>query len=247
MRIYADESCTQANDGSFMVIGCLTCDSETASDLRREISRLNAKISKQSEYHFSNISKTRTAEHYKELCDIFFDFHSQKCSYKRGLYQQKCYRKICFDAILIRHEKIDHHKFSDGDSQIGFFRFYKTLLLHVVKKHYCNSEFLITIDEITLKKTFMLTDLQHQMNAQLGSNSAIAKLQKQDSKADSLLQMADVLTGAVAFAWNRQECNPNTRNNSKLLVVQHIEARLDRSLATLNHPNRSFNVWQLEM
>lgn len=230
-----------------MVIGCLTCDIKTASDVRKEITLLNAEISKQSEYHFADISKPRTAAHYMKLCDIFFGFHEQRCSYKRGMHQRKYYRRVCFDAILINHKRIDHHRFSDGNSQIGFFRFYKTLLLHVVKKHHCSSEFLITIDEITLKKTFVLTELQNQMNAQLGSINAITGLQKQDSKADLLLQMADVLTGAVAFAWNRQECNSSTRNQSKLAVVQHIETKLGRSLATSNHPTRSFNVWRLEM
>lgn len=247
MRIFADESCTQPNDGGFMVIGCLTCDSETAADFRKEIGLLNSKISKQSEYHFANIGKHRTACHYKQLCDIFFDFHNQKCSYKRGLDKARYYRRVCFDAIIIDHKKTDHVKFSAGDSQIGFFRFYKTILLHIVKKHYNNADLIITMDEITLKKTFILSDLHQQMNKKLGDRNIIAKLQKQDSKAELLLQVADVLTGAVAFAWNRQECSLSTRNQAKLSVVQHIESRLGRSLTRLDSPGRSFNIWQLRM
>ena len=247
MEVYADESCTQASDGRFMVIGCLTCDNETAAAMRGEINELNMRISKQSEYHFCKISSVGSAQNYKHLCDIFLNFHNQKCSYKRGLNRLQYYRKVCFDAILIEHSLTDHLKFSDGDSQIGFFRFYKTLLLHVVKKHFFSTSFAVTIDNITLKSPNILEDLRCRVNESMASPTAISKLVKQDSKVDTLLQMADVLTGAVAFAWNRQECDPSPRNQSKLSVVQHIESKLNRPLTRLDTPGRSFNIWQLKM
>lgn len=259
MRIYADESCTQSNDGDYMVIGAITCDQETDKEIRNAIKSFNLSIEKTSEYHFSKIRKPRTVQHYKSYCDIFFDFYNQKREYKCGLSTPRIYRRICFDALVIEHSKIDHQRFSYGDSQLGFFKFYHTLLCHITKKHYCSTKsFLVTIDDITLKRPTTLTDLHTRLLFSLVQFSEInlfngncitpiQPIQPQDSKVDTLLQMADVMVGAVAFAWNRSAELSSSPINAKREVVQHIESKLGRKLSEVNYPNRSFNIWRLDM
>jgi uncharacterized protein (DUF2164 family) len=249
MRIFADESRTQPNQGSYMVIGSITCDQQTAKNIRNAIRELNSSLSKVSEFHFNDINSGSVAN-YKALCDIFFDFYSHKCGYKRGLSTIKEYRCICFDAILISHSKTDHERFSGGDRQLGFLRFYYTLLAYVTKKHYFSeNKFHIIIDKINLKSK-KLTDVRKRLSEDFlnqGFIDPIKNLQPQASKAEALLQMADVILGAVSFAWNKSPTEHNPRIDAQREVVEYIEEKLGYSFLNQTIPGRSFNIWELDM
>jgi hypothetical protein len=61
MRIYTDESRTQAQQGLYMVIGGIVCDKETSKELRRAIQSLKTKhnLKNTFEFHFSNIDSSK--------------------------------------------------------------------------------------------------------------------------------------------------------------------------------------------
>ena len=124
MRLYADESRTQSIQGNYMAIGSVFCEKETAREIRKAVNRLIQKenLSQNFEFHFSDI-KLNSIHVYKQLIDIIADFYSQKNLITRGLKDKRKYRKICFDVMLIEHSKIDHSRFSQGDSELGFFSF----------------------------------------------------------------------------------------------------------------------------
>lgn len=251
MRIYTDESRTQAQQGLYMVIGGIVCDKETSKELRRAIQLLKTKhnLKNTFEFHFSNIDSSKI-EIYKELCDIFCLFYTQKCTYKRGIHKKNTYRRICFEGLLITHAKIDHTKFSQGDPELGFFRFYYTLLANTLQKHYFESrQFHITIDDIHTKDPKMVSKLQIRLEKSClpDVQNPIKTVQPQDSKAELLLQMADIILGCVSFAWNTLPTSTSKNIDAKREIVEYLEIKLGINLSEITHPNNSFNIWKLDM
>ncbi|MEJ6486311.1 DUF3800 domain-containing protein [Nostoc punctiforme UO1] len=251
MRIYTDESCTQADQGNYMLIGGIVCDKETSKEIRKAIQTLinHHGLPNGFEFHFADITSNKI-EIYKKFCDIFFDFYSQKCSYQRGIKQTRTYRRICFEGMLISHAKIDHFRFSQGDRELGFFRFYYTLLAHTLSKHhFAERQFHATIDAINTKDPKMVPNLHQRLKTSCLPEvvEPIKTVHRQDSKAELLLQMADVMLGSVSFAWNKLPTDTSKRIEAKREVFQHVENKLGKILSKPTHPASSFNIWELNM
>jgi hypothetical protein len=251
MKIYTDESCTKADQGPYMLIGGIVCDDETSKEVRKAIKLLQVSHSLPSgfEFHFANIQPNKV-EVYKKLCDIFIDFYNQKSSYQRGIQETRIYRRICFEGMLISHAKIDHTKFSNGDPELGFFQFYYTLLAHTLRKHYfLGHQFHITIDAISTKNPQMVSNLHKRLNTSCLPDviNPIKTVQRQNSKAELLLQMADVILGSVSFAWNKLPTQSSKNIDAKREVVQHLENKLDTPLSKTTYFAKSLNIWELEM
>jgi hypothetical protein len=251
MRIYADESCTRANQGLYMVIGGIICDKETVKLIRKEINQLkkDENLPSDFEFHFSQM-KVDNVELYKKLIDIFFKFYFEKCDIKRGINEQRFYRKICFEALLIEHNKIDHNLYSAGNSELGFFRFYYQLLFYSVKKHYVKGkQFHITIDRINTTDKKIVHDLQSRLFNELIdiTPNPIQNLQKQDSKAELMLQMADVILGLVSFSWNKLPGESSTRLDAKRSVVEYAIDKHKVDYSKTTYKTCSFNIWNLQL
>lgn len=237
-----------------MLIGGIICDKETSKKIRQDIELLktNLKLPAEFEFHFANI-QPKYIEAYKRLVDVFFNFYTPKCQYRRGLGETRTYRELCFEAMLIQHTKIDHHKFSGGDAELGFFQFYYTLLAHSIKKHYvADRKFHVTIDAISTKNPQMVPNLQKRLNncCLPSVTNPIKTVQRQNSKAELLLQMADVMLGAVSFTWNKLPTATNTSSKyikAKREVAQYVETKLGQSLSKTTYFSASFNIWELSL
>ncbi|MBD2667251.1 DUF3800 domain-containing protein [Richelia sinica] len=251
MRIYTDESCTRADQGPYMLIGGIVCDAETAREIRKaiQILKINNGLNNDFEFHFSQI-KPNQVQIYKNLCEIFLEFYNQKCSYKRGIDNIRTYRRVCFEGIIITHDKIDHYKFNQGDAELGFFRFYYTFLAHVLRKHYFSEDqFHITIDAITTKNPKMVPNLHQRLKDSClpEVSDPMKTIHRQNSKAELLLQMADVILGSVSFAWNKLPTESSRNIDAKREVVQYLENKLGIPLSNPTYFAKSFNIWELDM
>jgi hypothetical protein len=249
MRIYTDESRINRSQGRYMAIGGIVCSKEVSKKVRKDINNLKQEfnVTEDFEFHFSDIQNANI-EIYKRLVDIFFKYYKQKLNEEKGRYTKIKFREICFEVILIEHEKINHKKFSDGDAELGFFRFYYTLLKNIIDKHYIDKEKIqITIDNITTKNPRIIPNLHTRLQDYLGVKPTPITIMKQDSKAEVLLQLADIILGAVSFNWSDQVNSNSVRASAKRDIVQYIEFQLKRSLSETNYKTRSFNIWKLEM
>lgn len=251
MRIYADESCTKSNQGLYMVIGGIICDKETVKLVRKKINQLkkDKNLPPNFEFHFSQM-QVNHVEIYKQLIDIFFEFYCDKCDVKRGVCEQRIYRKVSFEALLIEHSKIDHNLYSAGNSELGFFRFYYQLLFYSVKKHYVEGkQFHITIDRINTTDKKIVHNLQSRLFKDLIhiTPNPIQNLQKQNSKAELMLQMADVILGLVSFSWNKPPGKSSSRLDAKRSVVQYAVDKYKMDFSKTTYKTCSFNIWNLQL
>ena len=251
MRIFTDESCTKSNQGPFMLIGGIVCDVETAKDLRKEIAafRTAKGLSPKFEFHFSEIDQN-SKDLYKDYASLFFKFYEEKCEYTRGIEKGRRFRRACFEIALLEHSKIDHWKFSGGDPEIGFFRFYHTLLKHCCRKHYVGGRrFHITIDNITTSNRTLVPSLIKRLRDSCLPKYAdpVHDVSRQDSKVEPLLQLSDVILGAVSFAWNRQDWTQSSKWKAKNEVANHVAKLYGKPLTKTTFPGASFNIWQVEL
>lgn len=249
MRFYADESRTQANQGQYMAIGGIFCEKETAQAIRKEVSQLiqREKLSPNFEFHFSHV-KSESVHIYKQLIDIFADFHSQKAVMPRGLTEKRTYKNICFDVILIEHSKVDHSRFSKGDPELGFFQFYYTLLAKSIEKYALEGEQIhITIDHINTSNREMVPNLHKRLlNLRFNPPPKII-LSRQDSKAEKLLQITDVLLGCVSFYWNVSPEQSSKYLDLKREIAEYASNKLNIDFLKETYPSRSFNIWKLTL
>lgn len=235
-----------------MLIGGVVCDKETAKVIRSEIAtyRRNKGLPNGYEFHFSELTPERL-DLYKGFVDIFFQFYGVKCDYKRGTKRKATFRRACFEVMLIDHSKVDHARFSAGDRELGFFRFYYTVLANTLNKHYVEGrQFHITIDKLTTKDPDRVPALHRRLNGccEPTVHDPVKTVQAQDSKAESLLQMADVLIGSVGRMWNEAAKSPSARSAARLELAEYVQRKLvDKDLTKRTQPFASFNIWEMDL
>lgn len=249
MRLYADESRTQANQGQYMVIGAIFCEKKTAQEIRKEVSQLIQceNLSSDFEFHFSEI-RSNSVNIYKHLIDIFADFYSKKSVIERGLKKKRNYRDICFDAILIEHSKVDPERFSQGDRELGFFQFYYTLLANSIEKYALEEEEIhITIDDINTSDRHMVPNLHKRLSGLHFNTRPKIKLSRQNSKSEKLLQITDVLLGCVSFDWNVSPEKSSKYIDLKRQIAEYASSKLNIDFLKETYAYRSFNIWKLAL
>jgi hypothetical protein len=262
INIYADETCTHPSHGKYLMISAITLEQEIAKEIRKKINSLKANLP-QSEFHFTKLTKN-TVHQYQQLIDLFFEYYNQKESYKRGISQPRAYRKITFDALFVEHQKIDNITFNDGDAKLGFLRFYKTLLEFLVRKYYLQEQqFYIVPDDINLKKGLLTVNeheiqlegfdsVKHLINQDFELNNGIPnvihRIQKQQSHAEPLLQLTDVILGLLKCKFNDSNLTGSKREKARREVLSYFEQRCEEARIKLDlgngYPYRSFNLWE---
>lgn len=75
----------------------------------------------------------------------------------------------------------------------------------------------------------------------------VKALEKQNSKAELMLQMADVILGLVSFSWNKPPGESSPRLDAKRSVVQYAVEKYKVDFSKTTYKNCSFNIWNLKL
>jgi len=114
-----------------------------------------------------------------------------------------------FRCIIIDTHQINHKKYNQNDKELGFYKFYYQLLLNcfIVPELESNKsiEFHIRLDYRTTK--YSLTDLKDILNAGIKKkvkvdNNVVKSLEPMDSQKSPVLQINDVILGAIGYQKN---------------------------------------------
>jgi hypothetical protein len=146
-----------------------------------------------SELKWSKVSNQKLEE-YRQLVDIFFDFA------ERGA--------VAFRATTFDNHLWDHKRFNDSDPDLGISKLYYQMLLHQVVGPFGDLASLYICLDRRLSST-PLDDLHRMLNAGAGRDygltfGPVRVLMSQDSKKDDILQMNDVILGAVSAMKNER-------------------------------------------
>ena len=209
-RIYADES-SHLGESPFMVIGAIWCNKNEVRNFTDKIKMLKAKygIPEKVEIKWSKISGSKE-DYYTELIKIFFG--------EEG---------VNFRAIVIPTEGLDHELYSQTEDEF-YYKAQYMMLKNVVSKLSANGEKIFRIfldykDSWSDTRSKKLADYL-QSTRTLSKN--IFSCQPVRSEQSVLIQMADLLTGAVASANN----NPNKKVLAKQNVIKAIEEKAGQKL-----------------
>ena len=222
-HVYADESRQQAHP--CMLYGLLFIPRERAEQiLRDECDRLRERHCwGTGEFKWEKVSLGKLHV-YKEFVDIFFDNLDAE-----------------FRCLVVDKSKIDYQTYHDNDRETAFYEFYFQALSRNLDSA---NQYLVFTDSRQNRQSNRLTDLKAKTNYHWllkgAQENIVRNVEPRISKTESLLQITDVLLGAIGYDIEERMESP-----AKVEMVRHIAARIgcSRLREHLGKGSR-FNVWK---
>jgi hypothetical protein len=182
INIYCDESRHTSNpEDSYMVIGALACPRERREELSRQINLIKKRFVTWREFGWKTLSPNRH-DFYWALLDFFSNEPD-----------------LSFRCIVVDCNILDHDKFNFGDEELGFYKLYYQMLIHWLKP---STVYHIYLDWQQNKVQTRFASLRDVLKRKLLGRTMIECLEPVSSHQAPLIQLVDLLTGAVGYAWN---------------------------------------------
>lgn len=232
-HVFCDES-RQTQDrfmvfGGIMVRDARLTAMEEAISMWRDAQRMHAELK------WSKVSNQKAGE-YESLVDLFFAFAGKS---------QLHFRSVVFDTSQIDYRA--HHK---NNRELGFYKFYYQFLLHCFCKQVsqCGGEIVVHLDERTTK--YKLSILCNVLNNGIRKKynekrRVVRNVQAVCSHDWGLMQIADVLMGAIGHQNNDCQLRPSARR-AKIELADYI-ARKAKLLSLRDDTPWSmkhFGIWR---
>lgn len=225
INIYCDESCHLEQDkSSCMILGAITCPKEISRSVAEDLRYIKSEAGFSSKFELKWTKVGSGAiDYYKRVIDYFFDNSSLS------------FRAVVADKTQLRHE--DFAQTHDD----WYYKMYYLLLHYLVLPTEKYKVYIDIKDTRGGEKVQKLKDiLNHSLYAFY--DETIQGVQQIRSEESELLQLADLLIGAVGYR------NRNLyQSNSKLTLCQQIEEQCSHSLlCTSPLSERKVNIlkWQ---
>ena len=230
--VYCDESRqdllvnkSQINEfNRYVCIGGIWVPYEKRAYLKKEINYLKAKYGIKNEFKWGNVS-TNKVRFYTELIDLFFRAEN---------------KDILFRCVVIDASEVDDEKYNDSDHELGYYKFYYQLLHNWLT---AANEYYIFTDFKTNKDNNRLHELRRIVNRSLhGENVKV--LQAIDSEESVILQLQNILMGAVAYKFNYGDRGKSVAKNQ---LVRAVEEKLGCKIAPTYKCDRQFNIFKISL
>ncbi|HKP74717.1 MAG TPA: DUF3800 domain-containing protein [Longimicrobiaceae bacterium] len=230
VEVYGDESMKR---GPYDLLGSLWVPSVYAPPLRATIAEARAKHACTGEVKWKKCSGSAPHPLYLDIVDI--------------VGREIAAGRAEFKCIVIDRRLVDNHTWNDGDAELGYFKAWWTLLSSKVES---GNVYRVRLDALNLQRTNRLTTLRDVLNAtgvrdRKLSYPCCESVEARDSKTDDLIQVVDLLTGAVGFHYSGAHRLPGA-SAGKIAFAQRLCAILrKRELCFQSRPwERDFNVWK---
>ena len=222
--IYCDESCHDlTGHQAWMSIGGLWVPRDRKPELTQAFRQLCERRNLRGEIKWTKASRKRLDD-YKALADFFFD--------EEGLR---------FRAIVVEQAKVQMEKFHGKDRELAFYKFYYEMLEKWLEER---AEYLILLDYKQNSGADRYTSLRTCLERHLRGIAWIADLTVIDSSESPLAQLCDLLTGAVAAAYNA-----TASGSPKEALTQHIAEKAGFGTLQTSTPLsvRKFNIFKINL
>jgi len=222
--VYCDESCHGLTGRHrWMSIGGLRLPRERKAELTRELREVYKKQDLGGEVKWTKTS-ARRLDDYKALVDFFF-----------------AHQELRFRAIVVEQAKVRMDAFHGRDRELAFYKFYYEMLEKWLEEP---AEYLILLDYKQNRGADRYTTLRLYLERHLRGIAWIADLTVIDSRQSPLAQLCDLLTGAVAAAYNGPRAG-----SPKETLAGHIARRAGfQTLCTSTGlAARKFNIFKIDL
>jgi hypothetical protein len=206
-NIYCDESRhTSDPTQPYLVIGAVQCPRDKKREIVGRIHRLQATYDTQGELGWKRVAPNRLT-FYEALLDVFAS--------------EPDLRLRC---LVANRNELNHVAYNDGDSELGFYKLYYQMLVHWLQPGH---RYHIYLDWQQNAVQHRFSDLSLILSRKLSGRASIACLEPVSSDRLPLIGLADILIGAVGYAWNGLD-----GSSAKLRICEKLrEAAGMRTLA----------------
>jgi hypothetical protein len=210
INIYCDESCHLERDGEpIMVLGAVSCPAAAVKQTHREILEIMRRHGAAWELKWVKVNRPRM-RFYTELIDYFFD--NPKLNFRAWLVENKA--------------ALDHEFFNQGSHDSFYYKMYFYMLKPLLRRP---NRYHIYLDKKDTRSATKVKELGEVLKSANYDWSAllVSRLQTVESHDVPLLQLADLLIGALAYR-NRPEIMKV--DSAKYDVMRHVAKRYGREL-----------------
>lgn len=187
INVYCDESCYLESDGiDVMVLGSLRCETKNMRKISNDIRAIKDKhgLSKRFEIKWTKVSPAKSA-FYLDLIEYFLTEDTLR-----------------FRALVVPDKSILNHEQFEQTHDDWYYKMYYLLLKYVVHPPHKYNFYLDIKDSHGGKRTSKLQEVLantlHDFN-----NESIVRVQQIRSEESEILQLADLLIGAISYANRR--------------------------------------------
>lgn len=225
-EVYCDENhpelfTSRRPNAQYLMIGSLWLESSLRDEIKQQIWKLREEHQIWGEIKWRKISKS-SLNFYKALIDLFESYGDQ----------------LRFRCIAVNSHQFKQDWFQ-GDSELGFYKFYYQVLHHWILDF---NEYRIFCDTKTNRDLTRLQVLERCLN-NANRTSIIRSVQALPSRQVVLIQLADLLLGAASARFN----NTLKTGSAKSELVHHLEQRLGKRLAHSHKAEQKFNIFKINL
>ena len=228
-NVYCDESCHLKNDASsVMILGAVSCPGEEKKKIFDDIRTIKMKygLSSRFEIKWTKVSVSKI-DFYLELLKYFWD---NPHLYYRGL-------------VATGKEYLNHDKYNNGEYDLWYYKMYFLMLDQIVNPL---NEYQILVDIKDTKGGKRIKKLREVLcnNKYDFKQEVIKQIVQINSKESEILQLADLINGALGF-YHRQLDKEMDANEGKVLMVRELQKKcnLDRK-TDKNEQKFNLLIWQ---
>lgn len=219
-NIYCDESCHLLNDhNKAFVLGAVWVEKEKSQQIFEELRELKRKhnLSTDFEAKWTKVSLGK-ADYYEELVQYFFnnpDLH--------------------FRGVVVPDKGILNHSAFAQDHNTWYYKMFYVLLNVILKE---NSEYNLYLDIKDTQSNIKVMELKKILNIASVEDVAVSKAQQIRSHEVELMQIVDILSGALSYTHRGLE-----GNEGKKKLIEVIEKSIGKKMLTSSAVDEDkFNV-----
>lgn len=221
-NIYCDESChLQSNNSKYMLIGAVYCPKSKIKKVNEYIQHLkeNYNLSNTIELKWNKVDK-KTEKLYLDVINYFFNSDYLK-----------------FRVIVIDKTTLDHEKYNQTENDFYHKAYYEMLKYIIIPGNTYNIYPDIKDTNSYYYHQVMLDFLRIKMSD--SNKKTIKKVQPIRSYESPILQINDILIGALSYYYRHLDTN-----KTKLKIIDEIKKLYDGNLDTTSfYSNTKFNIF----
>lgn len=219
----------------FTVVGGICLHKSTLEGVYRTMQEYREAFNMKAELKWTKVSDQKETE-YRWLVDYFFAMNNSN--------------RLQFHSVIFDSHQWNHHKYNDGVGDTGLSKLYYQLILHKFMCH-CGPHGSLYVCMDHRNSQTSLHDLRNMLNAtgrrDHGLSDPLKQLISKHSHDDDLLQLNDVILGAVCAVRNGKHLLSDYRKSKRLLALQVLEKS---GLSTFERDSpkgvNRFSVWNMK-
>ncbi|MEO1503176.1 MAG: DUF3800 domain-containing protein [Pseudomonadota bacterium] len=227
--LFCDESSTV---DQFTVIGATMMHDDVVARAEAAIEKIVQKHGGTSEMKWTKVKK-HNLPLYKEASKLFFDAIAHEL--------------FTFTALVVDNSKMDHKTYNEGNKEIGFNKMLFQLLFSFARKYRSQPRFYVFLDARKTKHS--PESLRLMLNGKAARDLNVThrpfrRCDFHDSRSFRLIQITDVIIGAIGFHSNDKHIRVGAAPY-KIELADYIASLAGMTRLYLATPpnNNGFDIW----